>query len=336
LFKRDGWYYLTVAEGGCQYGHMQTLARSRSPWGPFDPCPRNPIATHRDRGRHAIHGIGHLDFFTDESGNWWASMLGYRPSRQYFYHLGRETFLAPVTWDADGWPIVGNNGTIELEMTGPLPPAQPFAPEPTVDEFDSTTLGLQYVQLRNPAEGTVSLTHRPGWLTLTPNAHTLDNPANPAFVGRRQQHFHMRARTSLDFTPTAAGHEAGLTAFYQEEYHYEIGKIWSAEGARLIVRRRVGDLQAVVADVPAPQGPVDLVIESDSQQYRMGYMADGEFRVLATGRTQHLSCEAAPVAFTGVILAMYATSGAASSTAGPAAFDCFEYVELPSTRPPII
>ena len=40
LFKRDGWYYLSVAEGGCQIGHVQTIARSRSPWGPYEPCPQ--------------------------------------------------------------------------------------------------------------------------------------------------------------------------------------------------------------------------------------------------------------------------------------------------------
>ena len=37
------------------------------------------------------------------------------------HNLGRETFLAPVVWDEDGWPVVGDHGRIALEMEGPLP-----------------------------------------------------------------------------------------------------------------------------------------------------------------------------------------------------------------------
>lgn len=40
-------YYLLLSEGGTEYGHMITMARSRSPWGPFEPCARNPLLTHR-------------------------------------------------------------------------------------------------------------------------------------------------------------------------------------------------------------------------------------------------------------------------------------------------
>ncbi|MDP3523854.1 MAG: glycoside hydrolase family 43 protein, partial [Hoeflea sp.] len=36
LFKRDGWYYLTVAEGGTGYGHAVTMARSRTLDGPYE------------------------------------------------------------------------------------------------------------------------------------------------------------------------------------------------------------------------------------------------------------------------------------------------------------
>ena len=38
--------------------------------------------------------------------------LGFRPQAGRFHHLGRETFLAPVTWSADGWPVVNENGDV--------------------------------------------------------------------------------------------------------------------------------------------------------------------------------------------------------------------------------
>ena len=39
LYKIGGYYYLMIAEGGTEYGHMETIARSCSPWGPFESCP---------------------------------------------------------------------------------------------------------------------------------------------------------------------------------------------------------------------------------------------------------------------------------------------------------
>ena len=62
LYKIRGRYYLMIAEGGTEYGHMVTLARSDSPWGPFEPCPRNPILTHRETENDMpVQGTGHAD-----------------------------------------------------------------------------------------------------------------------------------------------------------------------------------------------------------------------------------------------------------------------------------
>ena len=36
LYKIDGKYYLMIAEGGTELGHMETIARSDSPYGPLD------------------------------------------------------------------------------------------------------------------------------------------------------------------------------------------------------------------------------------------------------------------------------------------------------------
>ena len=54
LYKINGSYYLMIAEGGTEYGHMETIARAESPWGSFQPCPHNPILTHRNQG--AVYG----------------------------------------------------------------------------------------------------------------------------------------------------------------------------------------------------------------------------------------------------------------------------------------
>jgi beta-xylosidase len=120
LYKVRGRYYLVIAEGGTGYGHCVTVARGDSPLGPFEPCPRNPILTHRHR-HHPIQCTGHADLFEAEDSTWWAVFLGVRTIAigRPFQVLGRETFLAPVTWTEDGWPLINAGEAIELEMEGP-------------------------------------------------------------------------------------------------------------------------------------------------------------------------------------------------------------------------
>ena len=83
LYRIGDWYYLFSAEGGTWIGHMQTVARSRSPWGPFEPAPHNPVLSHRHRVMHPIQSLGHAELVDDPQGNWWALALGTR-------HAGRH------------------------------------------------------------------------------------------------------------------------------------------------------------------------------------------------------------------------------------------------------
>ncbi|MBO6248929.1 MAG: glycoside hydrolase family 43 protein, partial [Bacteroidales bacterium] len=43
IYKKDGWYYLLISEGGTEMGHGLTVARSRDIWGPYESNPVNPI-----------------------------------------------------------------------------------------------------------------------------------------------------------------------------------------------------------------------------------------------------------------------------------------------------
>ena len=40
IFKRNGYYYLTTAEGGTGYDHAVSMARSRSLFGPYEDHPQ--------------------------------------------------------------------------------------------------------------------------------------------------------------------------------------------------------------------------------------------------------------------------------------------------------
>ncbi len=334
LYRIRGAYYLMIAEGGTEYGHMETIARSASPWGPFEPCPRKAILSHRDRGAHPIQATGHAELFEDASGNWWMVFLGIRPKGGRFHHLGRETFLAPVTWDADGWPVVGNAGLatakrseagrVEPEMDGPLPPRHPFDEPSPRDDFETPDLRPCWNFLRNPHANDWSLTERRGWLRLKGSAVTLSDLDSPAFVGRRQQHFTCRASCLLDFESAGENDEAGLTVLANATHHYEIAVGLRGDTRCVFVRRRIGDLVAVVAEETIGPGPVRLEIAADEAKYTFAAaLGDGPARTLATGRARYLSTEVAG-GFTGVYLGMYA-GGNGRPCAVPADFDWFDY-----------
>ncbi len=63
LYKKDGYYYLMIAEGGTEYGHKVTIARSHFIDGPYESNPANPILTHQcELGQSSsIQGTGHAD-----------------------------------------------------------------------------------------------------------------------------------------------------------------------------------------------------------------------------------------------------------------------------------
>ncbi|HEX6764246.1 MAG TPA: glycoside hydrolase family 43 protein, partial [Polyangiaceae bacterium] len=138
LYKINGTYYLMIAEGGTSFDHMETVARSSSPWGPFESFSGNPILTHKGRTGNPIQATGHGDLVQTQNGSYWLVFLGIRPPDGSHHHLGRETFLAPVTFNAQNWPVVNGGNAIALtQSTMGLPPvASP--PAPTVrDDFTS-------------------------------------------------------------------------------------------------------------------------------------------------------------------------------------------------------
>ena len=40
IYKKDDWYFLLLSEGGTEYGHTVTIARSRNIEGPYESNPK--------------------------------------------------------------------------------------------------------------------------------------------------------------------------------------------------------------------------------------------------------------------------------------------------------
>ncbi|HEX8502035.1 MAG TPA: family 43 glycosylhydrolase [Pyrinomonadaceae bacterium] len=335
LYKKDGFYYLVIAEGGTEYGHMVTVARGRGPWGPFESNPRNPVLTHRDFKQSPIQATGHADLVQTHDGGWWAVFHGIRPASRQAHHTGRETYLTPVTWSDDGWPVFNGTGTVTPRMDVKTLPPRPWPAEAARDDFAAPGLAHAWSFVRNLDPARLSLTERPGWLRLKGSAVTLDDAeAPPVFVARRQQHLDAEAVTQLDFNPARVGEEAGLAIRQNERHHYEIGVRRAAAGAgrEVYLRYRVGGVGNVAAAQGIGDGPVRLRVRAHPEFYRFSYaVGGGPFRDLGGVETRYLASEVAN-GFNGVFVGPFAT-GRGREAAAPADFDWFDYA--PAADPPL-
>lgn len=283
LYRRGRWYYLMCAEGGTGPQHSEVVLRSRSPWGPFEPFAGNPILTQRDlppERPNAIANAGHADLVEAPDGTWWGVFLASRIYGQVHYNTGRETFLLPVTWQK-GWPVILQSGrTIPYVAAAPkLPDTQPGAPPTTGnftwrDDFDSATVGPEWLYVRVPKTTWADLRSRPGWLTIHPQRASLDTLENPSFLARRQQHLAFDASTLLEL-PSEPGVAAGLAAFQNEKSWYFLGVRRTQAGPQLFLEKKSGQETTVVTQMALkPRNAIELRISADGARYSFFYDED--------------------------------------------------------------
>ncbi|WP_406396418.1 glycoside hydrolase family 43 protein [Streptomyces sp. NBC_00882] len=322
LYRIGDYWYLLIAEGGTERGHGVSIARGRTPNGPFEPCPANPILTHRGTD-HPVQNTGHADLVQGPDGSWWMVLLGVRPGggTPGWHVLGRETFLAPVTW-VDDWPVVGEVALDLPELPWPLSPGPA---EEHRDDFELAELRPSWISLRDRPAEHCATKERPGWLTLRARGDSLDEP-DVVFTGQRQQHMSCRARTLVD----AAEGTGGLAVRLDERHHYGV----EVSGTQVQVIARVGSLRTVVAAQSVPAGPVVLSLTITDPPPPHGPCTgpdvvslgvehpDGTFTELAALDGRYLSTEVAG-GFTGRVIGMYAAQGTVR-------FDWFDYEPLDS------
>jgi alpha-N-arabinofuranosidase len=270
IFKRNGWYYLTAAEGGTGPEHSQVIFRARSLDEPFEPYAGNPILTQRDlpEGRaNPITSAGHADFVQLPNGDWWAVFLATRAYDQHYYNTGRETFMLPVTW-SDDWPLILEPRTeIPYRHARPQLPVWDKALVPTTgnftwrDNFEADSLAPQWSLLRRSDTSWYQLSD--GRLSLTPQSLTLADRAQPSFVARRQAHMTFAASTQMGL-PFAEGISAGLAAFQNETHHYYMGLQRRGEGYRLFIEKANGEAAEVIHSTELGTADAEYIVLSVS------------------------------------------------------------------------
>lgn len=301
VYHIGGWYYLMAAEGGTAANHMITISRSRTIWGEYEACPKNPILSNRDDARHEIYGTGHGDLVEDENGNWWMVCLGTRTARRTMSHLGRETFLMPVHWEEE-WPVCGTvqgdgevrDISVHMKEQGPIPVAE---------KTESKSLKI--------LEDTFKDSRWPHFWHFPGNPDMSQYERNQGRLIIRPQ-----GKMAVILTPQAdfnccisadaehKGADCGLILYHMKDFYYRFGLHRDSEGGyRISVQICIEDITSTLAELPWSQANVHLCILADKERYHFYYDKDKE---LTSFTTRYLSNEVVGRSFTGTMAGVYA------------------------------
>ncbi|MEV2210161.1 family 43 glycosylhydrolase [Streptomyces sp. NPDC050997] len=303
LVRREGWYYLVLAEGGTGFEHGVRVARARELTGPYELDDR-PLLTSRDDPSLPLQKAGHGELVRTPGGDWVLSHLTARPVSTPDgprCPLGRETAVQAVTWDAEGWPRMRHGGwhpevdvEIDVRETGDVrealdTPTDPVDPTPQLPHHIGP-LGWPWSSPRAaPDPSWADTTTRPGWIRLR-GRHGPESRWAHSLLAQRVTEHRVEAEVTVEARPRAFTQAAGLMLRYNAEAYLALdltwaepegegqrGQQWRGEGRTvlsLVEREEFGTRQVAVVDVD-PAGPLTLGVTVDGGQARFWYVRGG-------------------------------------------------------------
>jgi xylan 1,4-beta-xylosidase len=272
IYKINGWYYLICAEGGTSLDHSAVVFRARTLKDKFVPFEGNPILTQRDLDENRanpITAVGHADLVQTKEGDWWAVFLGTRSYDKKYFNTGRETFLLPVTWKNE-WPhILVQGQTVPYRLQAPRIAKKSAAAEKSIepttgnftwrDNFSGAQLFPNWNTLGTVETRWYQLNPQQKSISINASANRLSGLAQPAFIGRRQQHMQFDAKTELQL-PTAEKMSAGIAAFQSEASHYYFGIQRTASGYQVFVEQTNKAAPKILINAPISKDALDKSI----------------------------------------------------------------------------
>ena len=245
LTKRGEYYYLMCAEGGTGYNHCVTMARSKSPYGPFEKDPMNPILTSSPNNSNERADWDHLKprYYNPESAlqkSGHGSYVNLDEKTAYLVHLcarpfvpelrctlGRESAIQKMIWTDDGWLRMADGTNLaKIETEEAYLPAFDAEILPDRDDFDETVLRKDYYSPRIfPSEFT-DCTSREGFIKLR-GQESLSSLNRVSLLCRKLPSVEVEASVCLDFNPEIYQHSAGLVLYYDNMNYIALRKYYS-------------------------------------------------------------------------------------------------------------
>ncbi len=315
LFKRNGYYYLTTAEGGTGYQHAVTLARSQNICGPYETHPDLHVIC-ADGADGPIQRTGHGQYVATHWGDHYHTFLMGRPIADArgkpFCALGRETGIERVVW-RDDWLYLERGGMVPaVHVTAPVA-VDPLPASPVRRVFGGA-LPTEFQWLRTPDTARIFREEADALVLI--GRESIGSWFEQALVARRQEHHCYAAVTALDFAPTTYQQAAGLTTYYnRHKFHALMVTYEPGLGRVLSLMSCAGDwpdgaLTFACEPVAIADGQVELRVTVDgaTQQFwyrqgaewaRVGPVLDASVISDEGGRGEHAS-------FTGAFVGMVA------------------------------
>ena len=209
---KDGYFHQIVAEGGTAgpaTSHMVVSGRSRSPLGPWENSPYNPIIHTKSRAER-WWSQGHGTLVDDVNGKWWIIYHGYE---KHFQTLGRQTLMLPIEWTKDNWFRVPEGVSSSDPIAKPVLKAAVYG-NVLNDDFNGQNLGLQWQAFKALPFDRVKL--KDGQLELAAKGNSFEN-SSPLLVNSADKKYEVQAEYTID-----EGATAGLTLFYNQQGNMRI------------------------------------------------------------------------------------------------------------------
>ena len=295
LTKRGEYYYLMCAEGGTGYNHCVTMARSKSPYGPFEKDPTNPILTSSPNNSDERADWDHLkpkyynpDSILQKSGH--GSYVNLDEKNAYLVHLcarpfvpelrctlGRETAIQKMIWTEDGWLRLAdgsNLAKLETEETGLIDFDAEILPDR--DDFDGEVLRRDYYSPRIFPSDFADCKSRKGFVKLR-GQESLSSLNKVSLLCRKLPSVNVEVSAGLDFNPEIYQHSAGLVLYYDNMNYIAIRKYYSdtlKQPAIAIISLENGEKKELLDTRTAVDGrPVcfKLTVSERNSFFKWGY-----------------------------------------------------------------
>ncbi len=340
IYKRNGFYYLLIAEGGTSLEHAVMVSVSDNVKGPYVPNARNPILTSRHLSNdYWVNSIGHADLLELADGRWYMVALGIRSEIDTYSNMGRETHLIPVTWEEEPfewkydkiekewsdlpdrerfeklrrvnyeWPVCSPlTGRVERSFPLPFTNLPQFNKQTFRDDFDSKNLNLEWNFRRVPQKGTYLINHKDGFLRLFSSKNVIENRKGCSLLGIRQIETDFEFSVKMLYNPTIQGGQAGISLFQKDNnyFTFTVEKNKENHVLKLLLKERKKEPVVIHQTfIKSYNGSITFKVNSENNSYNFYYSLDdgNSYKsFLETGSDKILSN-----GYTGAYMGLYTT-----------------------------
>ena len=335
MYKKDGRYYLLIAEGGTSFNHSVMVALSDNIEGPYISNPRNPILTSRHLSYdNWVNSTGHGDIIELDDERNYMVLLGIRNEIERGSNMGRETFLVPVTWEREPfewkdtkhlWPVVASKtGRVkrlnEVVFLGTTENVETSFE----DNFELDRLNLKWNFRRYPIENIFHLDTKEKRLNLICHPNQIKERGRAALLGFKQTESSFEYLAQMFFKPTTNGSEAGISIFQKDDNY--INFTLMKKNSKILLQayalKNNKPVKVVKHQLNQYNGNIKFKIISNKDNYELYYSIKGtHFNYFTTFEGNLVVSNG----YTGAHLGIYATSNG-EETKDLASFDYVNFI----------